>query len=295
VQLLAFNPVNPFKVRHRWSINDRDHRKILIADHRVAIVGGINMSFTYQGQPSGGFGMSHGKETTPNLRWRDTDVRIAGPAVAALEELFREHWESQGGASLPPPDPARAIAVGGNEVVRILGSSPNDPTPRYYATVLSAIETAEQSVWLTAAYFVPTHQQKHALSVAARRGVDVRILVPSKSDSSAALAVQRSAYSDLLEAGVKVYERDDVILHSKIIIVDGVWSVVGSSNFDHRSVLYNDEVDAIAVGRDTAQQLETLFQADVAGAHAVDLHLWKHRPIAERLREAFWRTWTALL
>jgi cardiolipin synthase A/B len=295
VQILEFNPVNPLRARHRWSLNERDHRKILIADHRLAIVGGINMSATYQRRSSGSSGSGPGGGAVSTLRWRDTDVQITGPAVAELETLFRAHWQTQGGEALPLPPSNPDTPAAGSQVVRIIGSSPNAPAPRYYAAVVSAIETAERSVWLTAAYFVPTHQEKSALSAAAKRGVDVRVLVPSKSDSGPALAIQRSAYSDLLETGVSIYERDDVILHSKSIIVDSVWSVVGSSNFDHRSVLYNDEVDAVTLGRETAQQLEQLFLTDVRGAHPIDAATWKHRSIAQRAREMFWRVWTSLL
>jgi cardiolipin synthase len=292
VQLLAFNPVNPLKSRGHWSLNDRDHRKILVSDHQVAIVGGINLSVTYQSRRSGSAG-SHSKSPEP-LRWRDTDVRISGPAVAELERLFRAHWQEQSGPALPAADPSTLVADG-EEVVDIIGSSPNAPAPRYYATVLSAIDTAESGIWITAAYFVPTQQEKQALIAAARRGVDVRLLVPSKSDSPPAIAIQRASYSGLLASGVRIYERDDVILHSKCVLVDGVWSVVGSSNFDYRSVLYNDEVDAVVVGRQTARQLEQLFQTDVGPAQQIDLQAWKHRSIGERARELFWRAWSSLL
>lgn len=292
VQLLAFNPVNPLKSRGHWSLNERDHRKILISDHQVAIVGGINLSVTYQSTRSGSGGSR--SKNLPALRWRDTDVRISGPAVAELERLFRAQWADQDGPALPVADPS-ILVPGGDEVVDIIGSSPSAPAPRYYATVLSAIDTAERAVWITASYFVPTQQEKEALAAAARRGVDVRLLVPSVSDSPPAIAIQRASYSALLKAGVRIYERDDVTLHAKSVLVDGVWSVVGSSNFDYRSVLYNDEVDAVIVGRETARQLEQLFQTDVGQAQQIKLEVWKHRSIGERTRELFWRAWSSLL
>ena len=293
VQLLAFNPINPLRARGPWSLNDRDHRKILVADHRVGIVGGINLSVTYQ---SSRYRLPGSRRRSDEpLRWRDTDVQIVGPAVAELERLFRAHWLQQGGPTLAGDASSQDIEPGGNEVVHIIGSRPDAPVPPYYATILSAIDTAENHVWITAGYFVPTHQQKEALIDAARRGVDVRVLVPSKSDSSGALAIQHGAYEDLLEAGVHIYERDDVIVHSKSILVDGVWSAVGSSNFDYRSVLYNDEVDAVILGRDAASQLERLFQADVDHAQQIDLATWKRRSFGERSRELFWRAWSSLL
>jgi len=136
---------------------------------------------------------------------------------------------------------------------------------------------------------------KRALERAARRGVDVRLLLPSHSDSAPALAAQQSHYSDLLEAGVKIYERADGILHSKTVVVDGVWSIVGSSNFDHRSVLFNDEVDAVVISAATGAQLQQYFQRDLEHATGIDLATWKQRPLAHKLREHFWRLWEQLL
>jgi cardiolipin synthase A/B len=288
VRLLPFNPVNPLKARRHWSLNNRDHRKILIADNRVAIVGGVNIASDYEHGPSG--------FSDPKPYWRDTDVEIAGPAVSELSRLFRDHWTQQGGPPLAAREPASTIATEGTEVVHVVGSSPDSSfVPRYYATVLSAINSAVRTVWITASYFVPTHQEKVALALAARRGVQVRLLLPSHNDSVASLAVQRSSYARLLKAGVEIYERDGVILHSKSIVIDGVWSVIGSSNFDHRSVLFNDEVDAVVLGNATALELEQLFRSDLEQAHAIDLASWERRPMMQRVREVLWSTFTTLL
>ena len=130
---------------------------------------------------------------------------------------------------------------------------------------------------------------------AARRGVDVRLLLPSHSDSSPALHVQHSHYEALLRSGVKIYERDDGILHSKTMVVDGVWSITGSSNFDFRSVLFNDEVDAVVLGKDTGEQLATLFLDDLRNAKPIYLQTWRTRSTLTKLREQFWRLWEKLL
>jgi cardiolipin synthase len=166
---------------------------------------------------------------------------------------------------------------------------------RYYVTVLSAIRNAERNIWITAAYFAPTHREKEDLIHAARRGVDVRLLLPSHSDSSPALQVQHSHYESLLRSGVKIYERKEGILHSKTMVVDGVWSITGSSNFDYRSVLFNDEVDAVVLGKDTGEQLSTLFQDDLQSATLIDLHTWRRRSALTKLKEQFWRLWEKLL
>jgi hypothetical protein len=165
--------------------------------------------------------------------WHDVDLQIDGPAVRELKQLFEQHWISQGGAALAELIASvEALTARGDEVVRIIGSQGGQRlTPRYYATLISAIRSAATHIWVTAAYFVPTHQEYRALARAARRGVDVRLLLPSHSDSAPALAAQHSHYAELLKAGVKIYERSDGILHSKTVVVDGVWSIVGSSNF----------------------------------------------------------------
>ncbi|HVA15302.1 MAG TPA: phospholipase D-like domain-containing protein [Stellaceae bacterium] len=291
VTLLEFHPVNPLKAQHGYSLNDRDHRKILAVDGQTAIVGGVNLYTAYQPHPHRRLVASGG----PNPEtWHDTDLEIDGTAAAELQRVFLAHWAAQQG----PPLPAVALAdpvAAGNEAVRIIASDHNDTIPRYYATMLSAIRNAEKTIWITTAYFVPTDDELHDLAAAAARGVDVRLMLPGKSDSDLALAVGHSEYGPLLKAGVKIYELQDGMLHSKSAVIDGVWSVVGSSNFDHRSILFNDEVDAVVLGRDTARQLEALFAKDEATARSVTLQEWNDRPIGERLREIYSHAVEALL
>jgi cardiolipin synthase A/B len=301
IRVVQFNPVNPLKAKAHYSINDRDHRKILIADGRLVILGGINLSSSYESGPGSHSAARAAATSDPQSKqqagekplevWRDIDVEISGPVVVELEKLFIEHWDAQHGEPLEAHAPGAELAQQGQEVVRIVGSSPGELTSRYYVTVLTAIRTAEQKIWITAAYFVPTHQEKGVLLRAVQRGIDVRLLLPSHSDSSPALAIQHANYAELLRAGVKIYERDDGILHSKTMVVDSVWSVTGSSNFDHRSVLFNDEVDAVVIGKSTGEQLEKIFQNDVQHAHEIEIASWEKRSLGERLREQFWRIW----
>ncbi len=288
VNLVSFNPVNPLDPQ---SLNNRDHRKILVADGTKAIVGGINLSTTYQSSSLGKSGNIKGK---PDLRWRDTDLEIDGPVVAQLQTLFLDHWNAQKGTPLDVQRFFPVVPPMGTEVVRIIGSTPEHAIPRYYVTLLSAIRNAEKSIWISAAYFVPTDQEEEDLMAAARRGVDVRLLLPGESDSTRALAVGRSHYSDLLEAGVKIYETQNLVLHSKTAVIDGVWSVVGSSNFDRRSVLFNDEVDAVVLGSATAQELQTMFESDTKNAKQIDLASWRRRSVLERINELYstvWQDW----
>jgi cardiolipin synthase len=290
VQLLSFNPVNPFAARAGYSINQRDHRKILLVDGRLAIIGGINLSTTYQSRPSAK--PPPGENDDP---WHDTDLLIEGPAVGQLQQLFLDQWARQEGPPLAPANFFPAPEASGGETVRIIGSTPEDGIPRYYVTLLSAIRNAERSIDVTAAYFVPTRQEKHDLIAAARRGVRVRLLLPGVSDSQRALDVAHSHYEDLMEAGVEIHEAHGLVLHSKTVTIDGVWSVIGSSNLDHRSVLFNDEVDAVVLGRGTAGALLRLFEADLARAKRIDPKAWARRPFDERVREFLSRAVEALL
>jgi cardiolipin synthase len=285
ITLVEFNPLQPL------SLNHRDHRKILIADNAVAIIGGVNLSAVYSSLPLS-------KPPAGNAetdRWRDTDLEIAGPAVSELQRLFVGTWSKQSGPTLAMPLAKTPPATGGSEVVRVIGSTPDDRLPLYYIALLSAIRNAEQRIWASAAYFVPTHEELEDLSKAARRGVDVRLLLPSHSDSHKALAVGRSHYGDLLEAGVKIFEARDVVLHAKSVTIDGVWSAIGSSNLDRRSVLFNDEVDVIVLGGASGARMEAVFEADFNQADRIDPQTWSKRPLSERFDELvsrlIWEYW----
>ncbi|MGH8303494.1 MAG: phospholipase D-like domain-containing protein [Steroidobacteraceae bacterium] len=294
VELVEYNPIRP--LRSPLSLNQRDHRKILIADDAVAIVGGVNLSTTYESAPPLAHALGGKKEApqAPHPVWHDVDLEIRGPVVPQLARLFRQHWQEQKGPPLPAEAPVRE-GPQGKEVVRVIGSSPTRLATRYYASVLTVIRTAESSIWMTAAYFVPTRQELRALRAAARRGVDVRILLPSHSDIGATLAVQRSYYPQLLAAVIKVYERSDGIVHSKSMVVDNVWSLVGSSNFDQRSILFNDEVDVVVLGTATAGQLRQTMLTDIGHGKLIDWQMVRRQGTLQRMKGWFWRFWQRLL
>ena len=295
VQLVEYNPINPLKARTHYSPNDRDHRKILVADDEIGIVGGVNLSTDYESAPS--FTPGVAPEATPagsHPVWHDTDLEIRGPVVPELSALFREHWSEQKGPPLTPVSPPPQVAMG-RQIVRVIGSSPSKLATRYYTTVLTAIRTAQSGVWMTAAYFVPTYQELRALKRAAQRGIDVRIILPSQSDVPEILAVQRSYYAGMLRAGIKIYERRTGIMHSKTMVVDGVWSLVGSSNFDQRSVLFNDEVDVIVLGSEAADQLRQGMESDMQHAQRIDWQFVRRQGLGQHLKAWFWRLWQRLL
>jgi cardiolipin synthase len=279
VDVAEFNTVNP---------NHRDHRKILIIDGKIAFVGGVNISGVY----SKG-GSSRSSPTSADaMRWRDTHLRIEGPVVAEFQKLFFATWEKQKGEPLsarrsyPPP------ASPGHEVVRAVASSPDEPYSLVYATLLSAIASAETDVYLTNAYFVPDPQLMAALMDAARRGVNVKIVLPGKTDSWLVFHAGRAHYEDLLEAGVKIYQRRDAMLHAKTAVIDGVWSTVGSSNLDWRSFLHNEEVVAIVLGQEFGAQMQSMFEADTEASDLITGESWSHRPLSDHMQEIAAQVWS---
>ena len=289
VNILEFNPVNPLDARKGWQVNLRDHRKLLIVDGQIAFIGGVNISSVYS---SGSFGRS--KPTKGNVPWRDTHLRMAGPVVGEFQKLFMATWSGQKGEPLAPRNYFPKIGSKGNEVVRAIGSSPDEPYSQIYATLLSAINSAETQVWLTNAYFVPDAQLLAALKEAVQRGADVRLLLPGKTDSALVYYASRSYYDELLSAGVKIYERQVALLHAKTALIDGVWSTVGSTNLDWRSFLNNQEIDAVMLGQDFGAQMQAMFEKDLESSRLITLEEWRKRSIGARIKEwgaSLWARW----
>ena len=290
-RVLEFHPLDPLKAHTGWFPNDRDHRKIMLVDGKVAITGGVNMSKDYENPPSAGIPVD---DDMHHAYWRDTAIRIEGPAVAELQKLFFATWTQQKGAPVAPARYFPPLPRVGVQSIRIIGSAPGDKRPLHYISLMTALLSAQQRAWLCSGYFVPPHQEREVFSRTARDGVDVRLVVPSHTDVQQAVYAARAAYGDMLERGVHIFELRNAVLHSKCATVDGVWSVVGSSNLDRRSVVFNNEVDAIVLGRDTASQLEAMLSKDMAASHEVTLGAWQDRSIAERWRELkaqLWEYW----
>ena len=288
IRVLEFNPVNPLTARKGWALNQRDHRKLLIVDGHTAFLGGINISSVYS---SGSFRRGMPERPTGSPAWRDTDLRLRGPVVADLQTLFLATWASQKGDALRVMNYYPAPVTAGRAVVRAIGSSPDEPFSQIYATLLSAIGSAEVSVRLTNAYFVPDPQLLAALVSAARRGVEVTLILPSQTDSWLVFHAGRGSYEELLRAGVGIHERRGVILHSKTALIDGVWATVGSTNLDWRSFLHNHELDAVVLGMEFGTQLQAMFDRDLAQSDAIELGAWQRRSLDLRLKEWFARVW----
>ena len=285
VPTCAINPVNPLQRPGYWNITERDHRKIVSVDRQIGFAGGINISAAYT---SGSFGRSGRARSNPDLGWRDTQVRLQGPAVAALDDLVRQSWRDQGCLgdlpALPAPQ-AGTTAAAGPTVVRVIPASPGEPVNRIYTMLLTAIDAAQRSVHLTMAYFAPGAEMVDALCDAAGRGVDVQLVLPAQSDFSPVLQAGRSWYSRLLGAGVKIHELQDATLHAKTAVIDGVLSTVGSSNMDWRSFTSNSEVNAVVFGEDFGDAMARMFRADVANASPVTLAVWRKRGLWQQGQE----------
>ncbi|KFX68291.1 cardiolipin synthase [Pseudomonas taeanensis MS-3] len=288
VDLLEFNPVNPVTAKAGWEVNQRDHRKLLIVDGRIAFLGGVNISSVYSG---GSLSQSSKVRPGGELPWRDTHLQVEGPVVAELQQLFIDTWIQQKGEPLIPRNYLPLLEPKGNEVVRAIGSSPEEPYSLIYATLISALRSAQSEIWLTNAYFVPDPQLLTTLKEAVARGVDVRLVLPSSTDSWLVFHASRSNFSELLEAGVKLYERRGALLHVKTAVIDGVWSTVGSTNLDWRSFLHNYEVNAVVLGNDFGEQMRAAFKADQANSSEITLEQWRRRSILMRAKELIAQLW----
>jgi cardiolipin synthase len=278
IAVLEYRPVNPFSARFLWTLSHRNHRKMLIVDGRVAFTGGINISEVYASRPG-----SQEKGEPPQY-WRDTDIRLAGPVVAEVQRLFITEWNYQQGPSLGSRDYFPELKKEGNEIVRIIGSVPQRFS-LIYVTLISAIVNSETNVFITDAYFAPDHQMLHALEHAARRGVDVRLLLPSQSDVPLIVSAERSHYQALLEAGVKIYEWQGKMLHAKTATIDGVWSTVGTSNLDWWSIARDNEINAIILSHTFGDEMNLMFKNDIENSAEIVPSQWEQRGILERVEE----------
>jgi cardiolipin synthase A/B len=283
IEVHEFRPLDPTRTPLPWKVNNRDHRKLVIVDGSTAFTGGVNISSTYASSSAKKPGPEAGREEA----WRDTHVQIDGPVVAQFQSLFLETWTRAGGGAVPQsPDYFPQQAPAGPELVAAVASSGDDRSETtIYATYYATIERASRRLWLTQAYFAPNGELRRALIDAAQRGVDVRVIVPGFTDSALIFHASRASYEELLAGGVRIYEQRDALLHAKTLVIDTALSTVGSANFDMRSFLHNNEVNAVVVGSEFARRVEELFERDLAGTHELDLESWRGRPVTDKFKE----------
>ncbi|MBI5243775.1 MAG: cardiolipin synthase ClsB [Elusimicrobia bacterium] len=269
VQLLEYRPLAPWQ--RRWGWSRRDHRKILVVDGTTAFTGGINITDDYADPSEGGGG------------WHDAHVRIEGPAAYELERLFRSVWYRETGRWFQSE--ADFKRAPGKSLVRVVANEEFLHRHRIRSAYLHAIHKAKRCVYIANAYFVPDSGIRRALYRALRRGVDVRVLVPSISDVPAAAYASRYLFESHLRRGLRLFAWPGPMLHAKIAVVDGVWSVVGSYNMDSRSWWHNLEANIHVVEREFSARLEVLVVRDMERSREITLPRWRLRPPSERLFE----------
>ena len=284
VNVLAFNPVNPAKRIGKWELNNRDHRKLMVVDGKLAFTGGINISSTYAN--SSFFRSKRTPDTVDQKKvgWRDTHIKIEGPAVASLQWTFINAWVDQDAGELAEANYFPPLAKAGDKIVRILATDP-DRESEIYKSFILAIQEAKTSVHITSAYFVPDQQFIDALVAAARRGVDVKLVLPGVSDHGLVMHAGRAFYEPLLSNGVKIFQLQVAVLHAKTAVIDGTWSTVGSANIDRRSFLHNYELNVVVLDPAFGRDMGSAFAEDLRDSKEVTLEQWRRRPLLDRIKE----------
>jgi cardiolipin synthase len=284
-KVVEFNPIAPWRRRFRFGwIEQRDHRKILVVDGAMAFVGGLNIGLPWMPAEDGGGG------------WRDDVARIEGAAAEKSRTLFYETWRKQGGecphdVAWTPKKPLREAArevvkaaqVGHGEV-EVLGHDAWGARMIIRRRYLSHIRTATKRVLIANSYFLPDGAVRRALENAARRGVEVRVIVPRHSDVPAVAWATRALYARLMKAGVHVHEWTRGVLHAKTALIDG-WATTGSYNMDARSWRYNLEANVATDHPDFVAAVERSLRDDLRAGEEVDPAQWAKRPWVDRLRE----------
>ena len=272
-QVILFRPPKPYAIKR---IANRTHRRVLVADGRVGMTGGVGIAAEWMGDADG-----------PD-HWRDTHVRVQGPVVRGLQGAFAENWLEgtgevlAGDEYLPELEP---VDDGGP--MQVVRSSAKVGDTNAEALYYLAIASARESIELTSAYFVPRPAFTEALCAAAERGVDVRILVPGPHiDKGFVRAGGRAAYDELLDAGVRLYEFQPTMLHAKTLCIDGAWSSVGTINFDNRSFQLHDEITLCVWDERFAGRLRDAFARDLERSDEIEPGRWGSRPLRQRAAEA---------
>jgi cardiolipin synthase len=281
IHIASFVPGQTF--RERWSINLRSHRKIVVIDGEIGFTGGMNVGDEYLGR-SAHFGY-----------WRDTHLRLDGPTVLQLQEVFAVDWLFATSESLSGPEYFPAPREPGRVDAQVLASGPDAPESVFHTVMFAAINQAQSRVTLATSYFVPPAALCTALEAAAYRGVQVRVLVSGPVTYWMTYHACRSFYDELFRAGVEIYEYRKGQQHAKTLTVDGSWSLVGTPNFDARSVFLNFEVAVALYDASLAEQLESHFEADLEGAVRIVPREWAERSTWERIKENGCRMFSPIL
>lgn len=274
VKLGEFGPAKWYALEE---LNYRTHRKILAIDGNIGFTGGVGLDDQWAGHAQ-----------SPQ-HWRDTMVRFEGPVARLMEGAFQENFVETLGPVMPTVDPPAQIPAEPLDAAMVLRSSPTGGSNDLKRLYLLSIAAARRTLDICTPYFVPDESSEWALDQARRRGVRVRILVEGDlTDAMPVKYASRDSYQRLLERGIEIYEYQPTMMHVKAIVVDGVWSMVGSANFDNRSLELNDEMNVAIADRDLAARLTEDFEQDLRASRRLDAASWAQRPLLEKVREHFW-------
>lgn len=255
--------------------NYRNHRRILVIDGSVGFTGGYGISDAWLG------------DGRTEEHWRDTNLRIEGPAVKYLQAAFMESWLETTGDLLGGPGFFPKLERRGDIPAQVVKSSPVGGSFQNYLLYLLSITSAKKSILITNPYFIPDERMIDSLLDAERRGVRVVVLVPGKIDFKITYRASRRYYGRMLLGGVEIFEYMAALLHSKTMVVDGIWATVGSTNFDNRSFALNEELNLTLYNRELAQQLEAMFAADLKHSRKITYEEWDNRGLKEKFFELF--------
>jgi cardiolipin synthase A/B len=263
---------------HKWFLaNNRTHREITVIDGSTAFVGGAGYAdwwgFAKDGKP----------------RWRDTMVRVRGDAVRAIQGTFLENWLEASGEILNGIDyfPESSGHIGSAAALVVTSTPSSGGSTRARVLFQTLIAAAQKSIYVTTPYFLPDQSMSDELVRARKRGVLVKIVVPGEHDDHALTRSSgRSAYGDLLKAGAEIYEYEPSMIHAKVTIVDGKWSIVGSTNLDNRSFGINDEINVAVLDTPVSQKLTHDFEQDASSSKRITLQQWERRSLYERVLES---------
>ncbi|MDE5826858.1 MAG: cardiolipin synthase, partial [Duncaniella sp.] len=270
---------------HVNRLNWRNHRKVVVIDGNVGYIGGMNVAERYV--TGGGFG-----------KWRDSVARISGPCVAALQYHFAVDWKFMGHDLLCDPVGGEVRGIGGdvsNVTLQVLASGPNDRWGNMLLLFYKAISTARRRVWLQTPYFLPSEALMKALESAALAGVDVRVMMPRRSDSRILTYASHSYVEECLVAGIKVYFYDAGMLHAKVLIVDDDFSTLGSTNFDFRSLEHNFEENLLMYSPETNAILARSFEDDAKESTRLKISDWNRRERKRKIQESVYRLLSPIL
>lgn len=266
----------PFKWDKLFDYPHRDHRKLIIIDRKKAFTGGLNIANEYRG-----FHIRLKKEG-----WRDTGIMIEGPAASELFRVFERAWYIWGGDKINVEDSSVEAFEDGLPVMPIFASSARGRR-KMRKLLYYSIYNSRKTIYLTTAYFTPSRRMLDSLEDAVRRGVDVRLLLPGKSDVPAAHYAGRAFFTRLLKRGVRIYNYQGDVLHAKSYVFDGCWSIVGSANLDFQSLRWNDEGNVGILDEGFGMEMVDVFEEDLKRSKEIRIEDWQLRPCSEKLKEIF--------